>query len=43
MNARFKWIYSLPEIWGPDSDEWNPNRFLDPDKKQTSVGVYANL
>jgi hypothetical protein len=36
-------VDSLPEVWGADADDWNPERFLDSDRKQTSVGVFANL
>ncbi|KAF9061341.1 cytochrome P450 [Rhodocollybia butyracea] len=32
----------LPQVWGGDADQWNPERFLDT-KKRTSLGVYANL
>ncbi|KAI0284851.1 cytochrome P450 [Russula brevipes] len=31
----------LPEVWGPDADQWNPERFLN--LKKTSLGVYSNL
>jgi hypothetical protein len=34
---------SLPQIWGPDSEEWNPERFFVSEKKASSVGVFANL
>ncbi|KIK62944.1 hypothetical protein GYMLUDRAFT_259715 [Collybiopsis luxurians FD-317 M1] len=33
----------LPQVWGDDAEEWNPDRFLEPSMKTTTLGVYANL
>lgn len=33
----------LPEVWGKDADQWNPERFMGPKDKQVSLGVYADL
>ncbi|KAK0460548.1 cytochrome P450 [Desarmillaria tabescens] len=38
------YVYNrMPSIWGKDAGQWNPERFLDNDKKQGPLGVYANL
>ncbi|KAE9394403.1 cytochrome P450 [Gymnopus androsaceus JB14] len=33
----------LPQVWGDDADEWKPERFINMPKKNTNLGVYANL
>ncbi|KAF9047053.1 cytochrome P450 [Hymenopellis radicata] len=32
-----------PIVWGDDVDKWNPNRFLDVDHREATVGVFSNL
>ena len=38
---------SLPEVWGEDAEEWNPERFLDRQRhfKEAScnIGIFGNL
>ena len=36
---------SLPNVWGEDADEWNPERFLDPQrdsKEASNIGLFSN-
>ena len=37
---------SLPNVWGDDADDWNPERFLDPqrDFKEAScnIGIFSS-
>ncbi|KAI9449717.1 cytochrome P450 [Lactarius psammicola] len=37
----------LPDVWGKDADEWNPERFLDPQREfkeaSSNIGVFGNL
>ncbi|KAJ4486289.1 cytochrome P450 [Lentinula aciculospora] len=33
----------LTQVWGKDANEWNPERFLHELKRDTTLGVYANL
>jgi hypothetical protein len=38
---------SLPDVWGEDADEWNPERFLDHHQSlreaSSGLGVFGNL
>lgn len=40
---------SLPDVWGEDANEWNPERFLDPQsvskfrEMSSNIGVFSNL
>jgi len=37
----------LPDVWGEDASEWNPERFLDPHREireaSSNIGVFGNL
>jgi hypothetical protein len=37
---------SLPEVWGEDANEWNPERFLDPKRDfreaSSNIGLFSN-
>ncbi|OSD01334.1 PAH-inducible cytochrome P450 monooxygenase PC-PAH 4 [Trametes coccinea BRFM310] len=44
VNTSFAMYNRLPQVWGADAEEWNPDRFAAIDgNKQTYVGVFANL
>ncbi|KAJ4477290.1 cytochrome P450 [Lentinula aciculospora] len=34
---------NFSQVWGHDAEQWNPERFINPTKKNTTLGVYANL
>ena len=37
----------LPDVWGEDANEWNPERFLNPERElseaSSNIGVFGNL
>ncbi|KAM5543943.1 hypothetical protein V8D89_002560 [Ganoderma adspersum] len=45
LYASFAGYQRLPQVWGQDADEWNPDRFLriEMAKQPATVGVFANL
>ncbi|KAJ3010757.1 hypothetical protein NUW54_g2381 [Trametes sanguinea] len=44
VNTSLAMYNRLPQVWGADAEEWNPDRFTALDgNKQTYVGVFANL
>jgi alkylphenol/PAH-inducible cytochrome P450 monooxygenase len=37
-------MFSLPEVWGEDADEWNPMRHLEGRvNTEIRVGMFGNL
>jgi cytochrome P450 len=44
INLAISVYNRLPEMWGADANEFNPERFLNVDKsKHANIGVFANL
>ncbi|KAI3619884.1 cytochrome p450 [Moniliophthora roreri] len=42
----FESYHKMREVWGEDTNKWNPSRFLDPElrkKQDITVGVFSNL